>query len=68
MREGMGRLLQSAHAIWVVALAVLGLWTGVTVGYENGAWIGAVCLGATGGLIGGLLGLGGARLLLQLLS
>ena len=64
----MHRLLDIIHAIWVVAIGVLGLWLGTMVGYEAGGWIGAICLGATGCLIWAFLGVGGARLLLQLLS
>ncbi|MDO8978994.1 MAG: hypothetical protein Q7V17_07160 [Afipia sp.] len=44
----MQRLVLIIQIIWSVALVVLGGTIGGVVGYGNGGWIGAVCLGTAG--------------------
>ena len=63
----MRRLLDALKLLWAVGCTVLGLWLGAELGYVNGGWIGAICLGFTGALIGAFVGAGGPTFLLQIL-
>ena len=51
----MQRFIRIIQAIWSVALVVLSGTIGAVVGYGNGGWIGAVCLGAAGTFVGAAL-------------
>ncbi|HAO42184.1 MAG TPA: hypothetical protein DEA80_03215 [Afipia sp.] len=54
--ELMQRFIQIVQIIWAAVLVILGGTIGAVVGYGNGGWIGAVCLGAAGTFVGAVIG------------
>ena len=66
----MGRLAEVLRIVWVVSLCLVGLLIGVSIGYHNAGFTGAIALGVAGYAVGVFLGMGGlagARILLRLL-
>jgi len=63
----MQRFIQIAQIIGAVALVILCGVIGASVGYGNGGWAGAICLGMAGLIIGAALAAGGLSFILQML-
>lgn len=63
----MQRLIHAVQIIGAIALTILGGVIGTVVGYGNGGWARAVCLGLAGLFIGPVLAAGGLSFILQML-
>lgn len=64
----MKRVIPVLQLLGAIALTLFGGALGAAVGFANGGWVGAVCLGIAGLAMGAFVAAGGLMTFLQILS